>query len=55
VDEAAVAFAGALGRGGVGDGAEEFALFGGFAASLFAVFGLAVEGLSYSCGASLVA
>ena len=28
-----------------GDGAEEFAFFGGFAAGLFAVFGFAVEGL----------
>ena len=57
VDEAAVAFAGALGGGGrgPGDGAEELALFGGFEASFFAGFGFAVEGLGYGGRGSLLA
>jgi hypothetical protein len=55
VDEAAVAFVGAFGRCGEGDGAEEFALFGSFAAGLFAFFGFAVEGLRDGRGAALVA
>ena len=57
VDEAAVAFVGALGGGGCGpgDGAEEFALFGGFAAGFFAFFGFAVEGLGDGGGAALLA
>jgi len=56
VDEAAVAFVGALGgSGGPGDGAEEFAFFGGFAAGLFAGFGFAVEGLCDGGGGSLLA
>ena len=45
VDEAPVAFCGAFGGSGIGDGAEEFAFFGGLAAGFFAVFGFAVEGL----------
>jgi hypothetical protein len=55
VDEAAVALAGAFGGGVVGYWAEEFALFGSFAASLFAGFGLAVEGLGDGRGAALLA
>ncbi len=55
MDEAAVAFAWAFGGGGVGDGAEEFALFCGFATQLFAFFGFAVEGLGNGCGAALLA
>ena len=56
MDEAAVAFGGAFGgSGGPGDGAEEFALFGGFAAGLFAGFGFAVEGLCDGGGGSLLA
>jgi hypothetical protein len=57
VDEAAVAFVGALIRGGCspGHGAEEFALFGGFAASFFALIGFAVEGLGDGGGAALLA
>ena len=57
VDEAAVAFAGTFGGcGGIPrHGAEEFALFGGFAAGLFAVFGFAIEGLGDGGGAALLA
>jgi hypothetical protein len=57
VDEAAVAFVGALGGGGggPGDGAEEFALFGGFEAGLFALVGLTVEGLGDGGGGALLA
>jgi hypothetical protein len=55
VDDATVAFVGAFGGCGEGDGAEEFAFFGGFAAGLFALFGFAVEGLSDGCGAALLA
>ena len=43
------------GRCSPGDGAEEFALFGGLAAGLFALFGLAVEGLGDGGGAALLA
>jgi hypothetical protein len=57
VDEAAVAFVGALaGSGcGPGHGAEEFAFFGCFAAGFFALFGFAIEGLRDGGGASLLA
>ncbi len=56
MDEAAVAFGGAFGwGGGPGDGAEEFALFGGFAAGFFAGFGFAVEGLCDGGGGALLA
>ena len=57
VDEAAVTFVGALGGNGCGPGhgAEEFALFGGFAAGVFAFFGFAVEGLGDGGGAALLA
>jgi hypothetical protein len=55
VDEAAVAFVGAFGGCSVGHGAEEFALFGGFAARFFAGFGFAVEGLGDGGGAALLA
>jgi hypothetical protein len=56
VDEAAVAFGGAFGRGcRVGQGAEELALFGCFAAELFAGFGFAVEGLGDGGWAALLA
>lgn len=56
MDEAAVAFVGAFGRGGgIGHGAEELAFFGGFAASLFAGLSFAVEGLRDRGGGSLLA
>ena len=56
MDEATVAFVGAPGRGGgPGDRAEEFAFFRGFAAALFAGFGLAVEGLGDSGTGALLA
>jgi hypothetical protein len=55
VDEAAVALAGTFGRSTVGDRAEEFALFGGFAACFLTVFGFAVEGLGDGRGAALLA
>ncbi len=55
VDEAAVAFGGTLGGGSVGHGAEEFSFFGGLATALFALFGLAVEGLGDGRGAALLA
>jgi len=55
VDEAAVALGGAFGGRGEVERAEELALFGGFAAKLFAGFGLAVEGLGDGCGAALLA
>jgi hypothetical protein len=55
VDEAPVAFGRAFGWRGEVQWAEEFALFGGLAASLFAGFGFAVESLGDGCGASLLA
>jgi hypothetical protein len=57
VDEAAVAFVGALSGGscGPGHGAEKFAFLGGFAAEIFALFGFAVEGLGDGGGAALLA
>jgi hypothetical protein len=54
VDEAAVAFGGALGWGKV-DGAEQAAGFGDLAAELDAGCGLAVEGLRLGGGAALLA
>ena len=56
VDEAAVALGGAFGggRSGPGDGAEEFALFSGFAAGFLALVCFAIEGLGYGGGGSLV-
>ena len=57
MNEAAVAFVGALAGGGCGPGhgTKEFALFGGFAAGFFALFGFAVEGLGDGGGAALLA
>jgi hypothetical protein len=55
VDESAVALGRAFGWRGVGHGAEEFALFGGFAAGFFAGFSFAVEGLGDGGGAALLA
>ena len=55
VDKASVAFGRAFGWRGEVERAEEFAFFGGLAASLFAGLGLAVEGLGDGGGAALLA
>jgi len=55
VDQATVAFGGTFGWGSVSHGAEEFSFFGGLATGLFALFGLAVEGLGDGGGAALLA
>src|SRR5271168_3903959 len=55
VDEASVAFGRAFGWRGEVERTEEFAFFGGLAASLFAGLGLAVEGLGDGGGAALLA
>jgi len=55
VDEAAVAFGRAFGGSGEVEGAEKFSFFGCLTAELFAVFGLAVEGLGDGGGAALLA
>ena len=54
VDEAAIAFRRALGRGKI-DRAEQAALFGGLAARLGAGFGFAIERLGNRSGAALLA
>ena len=55
MDETAVALGRPFRWSGEVEGAEKFALFGGFAAEFFAGFGFAVESLSDGCGAALVA
>jgi len=56
VNEAAVAFVGALDRGGGGprDGAKQFALLGGFAARLSAFIGFAIKRLGDGGGGALL-
>ncbi len=55
VNEAAIAFGRALGGCAEIERSEKFALLGGQAAGLFALFGLAVEGLRDGCRAALLA